>query len=80
MHAIARVDRVFQGKPGGLIVDYIGHGDQLKEAQATYTEAGGQGNTGLDQAEAVAMMREKDALALAPATQTVGLGHGPQDA
>ncbi|MFZ9753552.1 MAG: type I restriction endonuclease subunit R [Cyanobium sp.] len=59
MQAIARVNRVFKGKPGGLIVDYIGLGDQLKDALATYTEAGGKGNTALNQAEAVAVMQEK---------------------
>ncbi len=59
MQAIARVNRVFRGKPGGLIVDYLGLGDQLKEALATYTEAGGKGNTALDQSEAVAVMLEK---------------------
>lgn len=59
MQAIARVNRVFKGKPGGLIVDYIGLGDQLKQALATYTESGGKGNTALDQAEAVAVMQEK---------------------
>ncbi len=59
MQAIARVNRVFRGKPGGLIVDYLGLGDQLKAALATYTEAGGKGNTALDQAEAVAVMLEK---------------------
>jgi type I restriction enzyme R subunit len=37
MQAIARVNRVFPGKPGGLIVDYLGLGDQLKAALATYT-------------------------------------------
>ncbi len=60
MQAIARVNRVFRGKPGGLIVDYLGLGDQLKAALATYTEAGGKGNTALDQAEAVAVMIEKN--------------------
>jgi type I restriction enzyme R subunit len=59
MQAIARVNRVFKDKPGGLIVDYLGLADQLKAALATYTEAGGQGKTALDQAEAVAVMLEK---------------------
>ena len=59
MQAIARVNRVFHDKPGGLIVDYIGLGDQLKKALANYTENGGRGKTALNQAEAVAVMLEK---------------------
>jgi type I restriction enzyme R subunit len=59
MQAIARVNRVFRDKPGGLVVDYLGLADELKQALATYTEAGGTGQTALDQAEAVALMREK---------------------
>lgn len=59
MQAIARVNRVFKDKPGGLVVDYLGLADELKEALATYTEAGGTGKTALDQAEAVALMLEK---------------------
>jgi len=59
MQAIARVNRVFKDKPGGLVVDYIGLADELKAAMATYTESGGTGKTALDQAEAVAMMLEK---------------------
>ncbi len=59
MQAIARVNRVFKDKPGGLVVDYLGLADQLKAALAAYTEAGGQGQTALDQAEAVAVMLEK---------------------
>lgn len=59
MQAIARVNRVFKDKPGGLVVDYIGIADQLKKALATYTESGGQGRTTVDQAEAVAVMQEK---------------------
>ncbi len=47
MQAIARVNRVFKDKPGGLIVDYLGLADQLKRALATYTESGGQGNPNL---------------------------------
>jgi type I restriction enzyme, R subunit len=42
MQAIARVNRVFRDKPGGLVVDYLGLADQLKQALATYTESGGQ--------------------------------------
>jgi type I site-specific restriction-modification system R (restriction) subunit len=43
MQAIARVNRVFRDRPGGLVVDYLGLADQLKQALATYTESGGQG-------------------------------------
>ncbi len=59
MQAIARVNRVFKDKPGGLVVDYLGLADELKEALATYTESGGTGKTAIDQAEAVALMLEK---------------------
>ena len=59
MQAIARVNRVFKDKPGGLVVDYLGLADQLKRALADYTEAGGRGNATLDQEEAVAIMKEK---------------------
>ena len=59
MQAIARVNRVFKDKPGGLVVDYLGLADELKQALATYTEAGGTGETAVDQAEAVAAMLEK---------------------
>ena len=57
MQAIARVNRVFKDKPGGLVVDYLGLADELKKALVTYTESGGQGQTALDQAEAVALMQ-----------------------
>ena len=59
MQAIARVNRVFKDKPGGLVVDYLGLADQLKRALATYTESGGTGQTAIDQEEAVAVMLEK---------------------
>jgi len=59
MQAIARVNRVFRDKPGGLVVDYIGLVQELKAALATYTESGGTGRTALDQEEAVAVMLEK---------------------
>ena len=49
MQAIARVNRVFRDKPGGLIVDYLGLAHELKRALATYTESGGTGQTALDQ-------------------------------
>lgn len=69
MQAIARVNRVFKDKPGGLIVDYLGLADELKQALATYTESGGTGKTALDQSEAVALMLEKYEVCL-------GLFHG----
>jgi type I restriction enzyme R subunit len=59
MQAIARVNRVFKDKPGGLVVDYLGLAHELKAALATYTESGGTGSTALDQSEAVAVMLEK---------------------
>jgi type I restriction enzyme R subunit len=59
MQAIARVNRVFKDKPGGLVVDYLGLAHELKQALATYTESGGKGQTAIDQDEAVAVMREK---------------------
>ncbi len=59
MQAIARVNRVFRDKPGGLVVDYLGLAHELKSALATYTESGGTGKTALDQEEAVAVMLEK---------------------
>ena len=59
MQAIARVNRVFRDKPGGLAVDYLGLADQLKLALATYTESGGRGTPSIDTEEAVAAMLEK---------------------
>ena len=59
MQAIARVNRVFRDKPGGLVVDYLGLAHELKRALATYTESGGTGKTAIDQEEAVAVMLEK---------------------
>jgi type I restriction enzyme R subunit len=56
MQAIARVNRVFRDKPGGLVVDYLGLADELKKALATYTESGGTGKTAIEQAEAIAIM------------------------
>ena len=58
MQAIARVNRVFKQKPGGLIVDYIGIGDALKQALRTYTQSGGQGKTTIDAAEAIAALQK----------------------
>ena len=59
MQAIARVNRVFKDKPGGLVVDYLGLAQELKDALVTYTESGGEGQTALKQEQAVAAMREK---------------------
>ena len=59
MQAIARVNRVFRDKPGGLVVDYLGLADELKQALATYTEAGGEGKTAIDQEEAVAALEKQ---------------------
>ena len=59
MQAIARVNRVFRDKPGGLIVDYLGLAHELKRALATYTESGGTGQTALDQEQAVVAMLEQ---------------------
>ena len=69
MQAIARVNRVFKDKPGGLVVDYLGLAHELKRALVTYTESGGTGRTALDQSEAVAVMLEKYEVCL-------GLFHG----
>ena len=59
MQAIARVNRVFKDKPGGLVVDYLGLAFQLKKALAAYTESGGQGKATIDKDEAVSLMMEK---------------------
>jgi type I restriction enzyme R subunit len=59
MQAIARVNRVFRDKPGGLVVDYLGLAQELKQALASYTQSGGTGRTALDQSEAVAVLLEK---------------------
>jgi len=58
MQAIARVNRVFKDKPGGLVVDYLGVAQELKNAMATYTESGGKGKTTVPQEEAVAALRK----------------------
>jgi type I restriction enzyme R subunit len=63
MQAIARVNRVFRDKPGGLVVDYLGLADQLKRALASYTESGGKGAPTFDTSQAVALMLEKHAIA-----------------
>src|SRR3990170_3494114 len=58
MQAIARVNRVFKDKPGGLVVDYLGIADELKRALSDYTERD-RNMTGIPQDEAVAIMLEK---------------------
>ena len=59
MQAIARVNRVFKNKPGGLVVDYLGIANALKEALKTYTEARGKGSQTHDVHEAFAVLLEK---------------------
>ncbi|MCW5933897.1 MAG: type I restriction endonuclease subunit R [Fimbriimonadia bacterium] len=59
MQAIARVNRVFRDKPGGLVVDYLGLAHELKQALAIYTDSGGTGRTAIEQQEAVDLMLEK---------------------
>ncbi len=59
MQAIARVNRVYRDKPGGLVVDYLGLADQLKHALKTYTESGGKGDPAYDTSQAIEVMLEK---------------------
>lgn len=59
MQAIARVNRVYKDKEGGLVVDYIGIANDLKKALTVYTESGGKGKPTFDQEEAVNVMMEK---------------------
>ncbi len=59
MQAIARVNRVYKDKPGGLVVDYLGIASDLKEALSFYSDAGGKGDPTLAQEQAVALMLEK---------------------
>jgi type I restriction enzyme R subunit len=59
MQAIARVNRVYMDKPGGLIVDYIGIGQDLRNAMRDYTESGGEGEAVLEIENAIKGMREK---------------------
>lgn len=59
MQAIARVNRVFKDKKGGLVVDYIGIANELKSALKTYTNSGGKGTGTLDVAEAIAQMLQR---------------------
>ncbi len=59
MQAIARVNRVYKDKPGGLIVDYLGIASDLKEALSFYSDSGGKGDPALAQEQAVTFMLEK---------------------
>jgi len=59
MQAIARVNRVFKDKQGGLVVDYIGIGEDLKAAMKEYTASKGRGKPTVDAREALAVMLEK---------------------
>lgn len=59
MQAIARVNRVFKDKPGGLVVDYLGIASDLKKALSFYAESGGKGDPTETQAKAVESMLEK---------------------
>lgn len=58
MQAIARVNRVFKDKSGGVVVDYIGILESLKKALKQYTDSD-KGNTGIDSSQAIAVMQEK---------------------
>lgn len=59
MQAIARVNRVYKDKPGGLVVDYLGIASDLKEALSFYSDAGGKGDPAETQETAVSLMLEK---------------------
>jgi type I restriction enzyme R subunit len=59
MQAIARVNRIYKEKTGGLVVDYIGIASDLKKALARYSESGGKGEPAMDINEAISIMKEK---------------------
>ena len=59
MQAIARVNRVYKDKPGGLVVDYLGIASDLKKALSFYSDSGGKGDPAIAQEKAVEMMLEK---------------------
>ena len=59
MQAIARVNRVYKDKPGGLVVDYLGIAADLKKALSFYSDSGGKGDPAIAQEKAVQMMLEK---------------------
>jgi type I restriction enzyme R subunit len=59
MQAIARVNRVYEDKPGGLVVDYLGIASDLKKALSFYSDSGGKGDPAITQEKAVQLMLEK---------------------
>ena len=59
MQAIARVNRVYKDKPGGLVVDYLGIASDLKKALSFYSDSGGKGDPAIAQEKAVQLMQEK---------------------
>jgi len=59
MQAIARVNRIYKDKPGGLVVDYLGIASDLKKALSFYSDSGGKGDPAIAQEKAVQMMLEK---------------------
>ena len=59
MQAIARVNRVYKDKPGGLVVDYLGIASDLKKALSFYSDSGGKGDPAIAQEKAIQMMLEK---------------------
>ncbi|MCB5187824.1 type I restriction endonuclease subunit R [Methylobacillus caricis] len=59
MQAIARVNRVYKDKPGGLVVDYLGIAADLKQALSFYSDAGGKGDPAIAQEQALQLMQEK---------------------
>ncbi|ADJ28232.1 type I restriction endonuclease subunit R [Nitrosococcus watsonii] len=78
MQAIARVNRVFKDKPGGLVVDYIGIANELKQALKTYTDAKGKGSPTHSAEEAYAILLEKLAIIhglFAPGPQGQGFNY-----
>ena len=64
MQAIARVNRVYKDKPGGLVVDYLGIASDLKKALAFYSNSGGKGDPAIPQEKAVSLMLEKQEVVL----------------
>lgn len=82
MQAIARVNRVYKDKEGGLVVDYIGIATDLKKALSVYTESGGKGKPAFDQEEAASVMMGKYEIVVqmfsekpVDASQSVGLDY-----
>ncbi len=69
MQAIARVNRVFKDKQGGLVVDYIGIGNELKAAMKEYTASQGRGKPTVDAHEALSLAAGKDGRAAQPAAR-----------